>query len=560
MLVSGALLEPRLTPDAILEDTEPLALRVSGQLMLGVVRIYGRKVQYLVDDCRDARERISMAFRPGMVDLPEDQKRASRNAITFESTDMDTMDVFDWSFVPPTTETTRGLHTAPLTQTNLRSKEYGAFNFGRARQSSIYGEHSSRQGSHDTSSHLDSQDFQPIDLGLGLDDFDVSMEVGRDAASERERSRSKSVNPMRLSEAPEDQPAWDDSFEPIDLGLNDLPELEVDVEEQRVRRDTSVVATPPPVESAEVDVTPRTAKRIATTQAGNKPKRVRLVHADEELELHDSEFPNPNAEDCDIIDEERFIPINPEASRLRDIMDDPASHFLPTIKVGSDTLIFSGPTGLAPELTELFSFSSNVLRRSRDEPEPERAPPAAKRQRIQPAVSEEVEMEVGRLQSAVPSEVPMDLNLDFGDNMDFGGDMTLDMGEPMREPSIPLSRATSAAPVASGESPISIFDTRTRNAAGDLESQATQRAGDDEDTGGFSKTSAMAMGVLRREIEAIESHDKVSFDKLARGASKRAATTFFFELLVLGTRDAVTLSQEKAFGPIEVQGKQRLWA
>jgi cohesin complex subunit SCC1 len=69
------------------------------------------------------------------------------------------------------------------------------------------------------------------------------------------------------------------------------------------------------------------------------------------------------------------------------------------------------------------------------------------------------------------------------------------------------------------------------------------------------------MGVLRRELDAIEAEDKrVSFTKLAQGASKRAASAMFFELLVLGTRDAVTLKQDKAFGGIEVAPKQRLYA
>lgn len=50
-----------LIVDAILEQDEgPIALRLSGQLMLGVTRIYSRKVQYLLDDCKETRERITL--------------------------------------------------------------------------------------------------------------------------------------------------------------------------------------------------------------------------------------------------------------------------------------------------------------------------------------------------------------------------------------------------------------------------------------------------------------------------------------------------------------------
>jgi len=38
----------------------PLALRLTGQLLLGVVRIYSRKARYLLDDCNEAILKIKM--------------------------------------------------------------------------------------------------------------------------------------------------------------------------------------------------------------------------------------------------------------------------------------------------------------------------------------------------------------------------------------------------------------------------------------------------------------------------------------------------------------------
>jgi len=57
----------------------PLALRVSGHLLLGVVRIYSRKVKYLMNDSTEALVKIKLAFRPGIVDLPEDQSEVRRH-------------------------------------------------------------------------------------------------------------------------------------------------------------------------------------------------------------------------------------------------------------------------------------------------------------------------------------------------------------------------------------------------------------------------------------------------------------------------------------------------
>lgn len=53
--------------DDIVNPTVPLALRVSGHLLLGVVRIYSRKVKYLMHDCHEAMVKIKMAFRPGNI-------------------------------------------------------------------------------------------------------------------------------------------------------------------------------------------------------------------------------------------------------------------------------------------------------------------------------------------------------------------------------------------------------------------------------------------------------------------------------------------------------------
>lgn len=50
--------------DSIVNPAVPLALRVSGHLLLGVVRIYSRKVKYLMYDCHEAMSKIKMAFRP----------------------------------------------------------------------------------------------------------------------------------------------------------------------------------------------------------------------------------------------------------------------------------------------------------------------------------------------------------------------------------------------------------------------------------------------------------------------------------------------------------------
>lgn len=67
----------------ILSDKMSLALRTSGHLLLGVVRIYSRQIRYLLADCSDAYSKIRLAFRPGIIDLPAVDKEAAANAVTF---------------------------------------------------------------------------------------------------------------------------------------------------------------------------------------------------------------------------------------------------------------------------------------------------------------------------------------------------------------------------------------------------------------------------------------------------------------------------------------------
>lgn len=71
----AANLEKKLSKNQVLQDKiiedigvilkpevagGPMALRLSGQLLLGVVRIYSRKARYLLDDCSEALMKIKM--------------------------------------------------------------------------------------------------------------------------------------------------------------------------------------------------------------------------------------------------------------------------------------------------------------------------------------------------------------------------------------------------------------------------------------------------------------------------------------------------------------------
>ncbi|XP_059752747.1 double-strand-break repair protein rad21-like protein 1 isoform X2 [Balaenoptera ricei] len=71
-----------ITIEKILSPKVKIALRTSGHLLLGVVRIYNRKAKYLLADCSEALLKMKMTFRPGLLDLPKENLEAAYNAIT----------------------------------------------------------------------------------------------------------------------------------------------------------------------------------------------------------------------------------------------------------------------------------------------------------------------------------------------------------------------------------------------------------------------------------------------------------------------------------------------
>lgn len=86
--------------DSILFPDAPIALRLSSHLLLGVVRIYSKKVNYLFNDCSEALIKIKHAFRSAAVDLPPEESTAPYHSITLpENFDLDNFELPDSAFL-----------------------------------------------------------------------------------------------------------------------------------------------------------------------------------------------------------------------------------------------------------------------------------------------------------------------------------------------------------------------------------------------------------------------------------------------------------------------------
>uniref|UniRef100_A0A803L422 Sister chromatid cohesion 1 protein 4-like n=1 Tax=Chenopodium quinoa TaxID=63459 RepID=A0A803L422_CHEQI len=118
--------------DSILFPEVPIALRLSSHLLLGVVRIYSKKVNYLFDDCSDALLKVKQAFRSTAVDLPPEQSKAPYHSITLPETfDLDDFelpdnDIFQGNFVDHHVSTREQI----TLQDNMESVTFTTSQFG----------------------------------------------------------------------------------------------------------------------------------------------------------------------------------------------------------------------------------------------------------------------------------------------------------------------------------------------------------------------------------------------------------------------------------------------
>ncbi len=78
----------RKAVDKIIRPEAPMALRLTSNLLLGVVRIFSRKAKYLLQESSEAMTKMKLIFRIGAstaLDLPADENNANYNAITLDT-------------------------------------------------------------------------------------------------------------------------------------------------------------------------------------------------------------------------------------------------------------------------------------------------------------------------------------------------------------------------------------------------------------------------------------------------------------------------------------------
>lgn len=492
--------------DIIGTGQAPMALRLSGQLLLGVVRIYSKKAKYLVDDCSEALGRLKLTFRPGNVDLTANH-----------SADPDALKV------PDLITEQDLLADLPDPDEFLRD-----VNFGLGNDSTLLGNTQLLPDVQLTpSSQRHSKPaarLEEDDLGLNFDEDEPSIEVGRQAAD------------ARL-----DGPSMLEEDLGLDFGLDDTAALLEDSHMQGVENPASTPKQNPLARNSEG---PTSALRFDATaveeidetevQAAQRVKRRKVLQQDAITTLENRQIKQQQEDRSAITREPEMLPRDPVLLQLMQLQKSGA--------LVSNLLGDGQMAGWAPELRGILSveFITKV----------------GDRKRKRDSGIADMETSSDRVTSSPRLDVPLEDQGYGGELDDWGRDLTVN------NDLLPGDDTVANALAEDGPTEAPFDDTVAPLLHPEM-------------SGPVSLGTKTAVAALRRHLApghkgsepptpSSRTRAEAKFSELCPTdkANRNDATKMFFELLVLGTKDAVKIEQERnkgLQGEIRVRGKRGLW-
>ncbi|KAL2817418.1 Rec8 like protein-domain-containing protein [Aspergillus granulosus] len=515
----------------------PMALRLSGQLLLGVVRIYSRKARYLLDDCNEALMKIKMAFRltnnndlttsavvaPGGITLPD------------VLTETDLFMNLDSSL----------LLAQPFALEPEGKRPSSSMDFG----SQLFPETGLGRSASQEPALLEDPDLD-LRLDLGDDETSFPIEVGRDAPPQRpveedlfsETGKLNEIDDLGLDLGEDGAPldkmdlgvdGLQDNFLPLDDGMDFGQEdtMVADGEDDRFERESTLTEASEDMmerlnpdndhEFANVDNEEEDEATVLHAQRIKRRKQLPTIDLDECSEYKGNTYLQIQREQlAETLKPASFLPRDPFLLTLMTMQQN--GDFVSNVMGGGRG------RGWAPEIRDLLSFDTvkkaGELKRKRDSGIADMDMEAT----TAPA------LELGEDEAIVPMDegIGLDSTLHQRSEIEFPGDegdqlhLTDDEGI---------------------HQPLDDIDDETIEPVDALASVGTKRA----------------VHILRDCLGDAEQKKAVRFQDLLpeKKASKADATKMFFEVLVLATKDAVQVEQRPntVGGPIKIRGKRPLW-
>ena len=544
--------------DIIGSNQAPMALRLSSQLLIGVVKIYSRKAKYLLDDCNEALSRIKSAFRPGNVDLPDHMIGAGAHGMGGHAA----------ALTLPDAVTEMDLFAPLPDPEDLLRDDGDRRQLGKDPTLLDFGT-SQLLPDTQTPSRREKRTMELDDLDLGIE-FDLPP--GEEAIRSTPFDEERSIEMGRRAPTPRrDEPTLLDNDDlGIDFGVddttlrlgpnmdNDQPMLDADdyqfpgLDDDLAGRPTKTAPTAGNRDSplselrasqqrdleATFQLDPDETEDITEVQAHQRVKRRKVMAQDEETMLHNHQIKQQQLDRSGITKAPSFLPRDPLLLQLMEMQR--TGSFVSNI-MGNGRL-----EGWAPELRGILSLE--VVRKAGEK----------KRKRDSGIADVDTDGERG----ATPQlEIPQDEDEGFH-AADFNPLMSDGLNEPLLHeealpndydeeqgpggPTFDITEAPLLHPAQSG--PVSLG---TKNAVHLLREHFAPHHSK-------SASSSTEPPTPSKRVKA-----EAMFTDLCpeERTSRQDATKMFFELLVLGTKDAVKVEQDsRELGlPIRVRGKRGLW-
>ena len=507
------------------ENNAPMALRLHGNLMLGVVRIYGKKAKYLQDDCHEALLKIRMTFRnSGNHDLPA-------NAIV--GTDLNLPELLTIDDLFPPMDFAYPLSQKPALVGPLQD-------FDNDWTSSLNPRTSTQSRLSPGDDILIHDDDLNLDFGDN-DDTTISIQQGRNAPAERdledevlggERIYKDDDLVLDFGDDQEQMPAANDGMEmPADyddqiiLGDDETAQLRGS-EDPQARRATSPLSELGSDAGRDLDATfdqtNNDVSEIAVQQKQHS-KKFKPIEPDLETVLHNREIKAQAEDRSKILKAPAFLPRDPVLLTLMNMQKNGDFVINPMNDISRYW---------APELQGLLSFDAvyhSGRKRKRDSgiggiSDSEEEQHSQKSPRLQLAdegiIADHVHEPIDETNPALE-----DMVVGEDDEGIFG----TDDAPHFDDTTLPLVHPADSGPVSLG----------TKRAVHLLR----------ERLGGNASESSPKKSVLLQDLVP------------EKTTSREDATKMFFEVLVLATKDAVKVEQSnKNIGlPLRIRGKRGLW-
>jgi cohesin complex subunit SCC1 len=517
--------------------TGPKALRLSGQLLLGVTTVYQKKAQYLYDDCSEFILRLR-TNKPGNVDASNATVTGREQALTMQNQVAEAADI-----VPDLPPELDDVAPPPLMLDDDMSMDLDEAGDDMVAPSQEAGAiwNGGKQGDNDVQIHEDTSielgrgsgnaaaQEQPFmgdeeDLGLDLGDNDESIELGREAEPRPEYDAIEDDGGLMLED--KGGPDLDDFEPPLDMGSpidpvtpGDANELEDSVQLANLSDGMGEFE-----QNQQQQDQQQTRKRKEAARSG--PKK-RITQFDEETTMEPVAGDSMTASQQVEEDQQVSRIVAHESygiSLLKEAYASPETYM---------NLIYQPPVGMPTGVTALLNPTAvrNAIRQ-------------------QQVTSYEQEDEVEALERSPKAQrLENDQQPEGEHGYDDDGGLLLENNERDDEGALGMGGGDD------------FFDEEPQSHLfGPTSTEVQQENGASDSTTAnrdISQNTLKAAEILRNKMPT--SDDSTSFNNLVTDANRSDKVKMFFELLVLTTKDAISVNQPTDYGDIAIGSKEKLY-